>query len=161
MAKQQEKPKVEEKKIVATNKRARFEYHFVAEFEAGIVLTGTEIKSVRAGKTNLNDAYCIFEKAELFTRNMFIQEYDLGTYSNHNPRRIRKLLLNRSELKKLERRVKEKGFTIVPYQFYINEKGLAKLSIALAQGKKSYDKRESIKEKDNKRDIDRLKKTRI
>jgi SsrA-binding protein len=159
MAKQ--KTATETNKVVTTNKRAKFEYHFISELEAGIVLTGTEIKSVRAGKTNLNDAYCLFQKGELYVRSMYIQEYELGTYSNHDARRIRKLLINRSELTKFERRVKEKGFTIVPYQLYINEKGLAKLSIALAQGKKAYDKRETIKEKDNKRDMDRLKKIKL
>lgn len=139
------------------NRRVEFEFKLLNTFEAGIILTGTEVKSLRDGHANLNDAYCYFRDGELFVRNMFISEYDLGTYNNHDPRRPRKLLLNKGELNKLEKKVKEKGFTIVPVRLYFSERGLAKLEIALAQGKKSFDKRHSIKEKDTKRDLDRLK----
>lgn len=139
------------------NRRVEFEFKLLNTFEAGLILTGTEVKSLREGHANLNDAYCYIRQGELFVRNMFISEYDLGTYNNHDPRRPRKLLLTRNELNKLEKKVKEKGFTIVPVRLYFSERGLAKLEIALAQGKKSFDKRHSIKEKDTKRDLDRLK----
>jgi len=139
------------------NRRVEFEFKLLNTFEAGLILTGTEVKSLREGHANLNDAYCYIRQGELFVRNMFISEYNLGTYNNHDPRRPRKLLLTRNELNKLEKKVKEKGFTIVPVRLYFSERGLAKLEIALAQGKKSYDKRHSIKEKDTKRDLDRLK----
>ncbi len=138
------------------NRRVEFEFKLLNTFEAGLILTGTEVKSLREGHANLNDAYCYIRQGELFVRNMFISEYDLGTYNNHDPRRPRKLLLNKGELNKLDKKVKEKGFTIVPVRLYFSERGLAKLEIALAQGKKSYDKRHSIKEKDTKRDLDRL-----
>ena len=139
------------------NRRVEFEFKLLNTFEAGLILTGTEVKSLREGHANLNDAYCYIRQGELFVRNMFISEYNLGTYNNHDPRRPRKLLLTRNELNKLEKKVKEKGFTIVPVRLYFSERGLAKLEIALAQGKKSFDKRHSIKEKDTKRDLDRLK----
>lgn len=138
------------------NRRVEFEFKLLNTFEAGLILTGTEVKSLREGHANLNDAYCYIRQGELFVRNMFISEYDLGTYNNHDPRRPRKLLLNKGELNKLDKKVKEKGFTIVPVRLYFSERGLAKLEIALAQGKKSFDKRHSIKEKDTKRDLDRL-----
>lgn len=144
-----------QKNIMITNRRATHEYAFLLEYEAGIMLTGTEIKSIRAGYANLTDAYCTFEHGELYVKNMNISEYANGSYYNHEAKRMRKLLLHRKELKKLERRLKEKGLTIVPYKLYISERGFAKLQIALAQGKKSYDKRESIKERDVKRDIDK------
>ncbi len=137
------------------NRRASFEYFILDQFEAGMVLTGTEIKSLRDGKASINDAYCTFRGTELFVMNMHIAEYTYGTYNNHDPKRERKLLLNATELKKLLGKVKEKGFTIVPVRLYINEKGLAKLSIALARGKHSYDKRETLKDKDLKREISR------
>lgn len=124
------------------------------------MLTGTEIKSIRKGAANLTDAFCVFKRGELFVRNLFIAEYELGTAYNHEPRRIRKLLLRQSELNKLERKVKERGFTIVPTRLYVNQRGFAKLEIALAQGKKSFDKRESLKAKDQSRDLDRIKKIR-
>ena len=146
------------KTVEIVNRKARFEYHFLAEYEAGIQLTGTEIKSIRAGNANLKEAYCMFKDGELFIRNMFIAEYKYGTYNNHEPRRPRKLLLKKGELKKLFRRVQEKGQTIVPYKLFISERGFAKLIIQLAQGKKSYDKRAAIKERENKRDLDRMKK---
>jgi SsrA-binding protein len=139
------------------NRRASYEYHFLAEFEAGIVLTGTEIKSIRKGNVNLRDAYCVFKDGELYLHSMFIAEYKYGNQFNHEERRTRKLLLKRRELRKLEKRVKEKGYTIVPTRLFVNERGFAKLEIALAQGKKTYDKRDSIKQKDMKRDLDRIK----
>jgi SsrA-binding protein len=125
------------------------------EFTAGIQLTGTEIKSLRDGKASIADAFCIFKGDELYVINMHIAEYTYGTYSNHDPKRDRKLLLNRRELKKLLTKTKEKGLTIIPSLLYINEKGFAKLKIALARGKHSYDKRESIKSRDIKRDVDK------
>jgi SsrA-binding protein len=141
--------------IQIKNRRASFEYFVVEEFTAGIMLTGTEIKSVRQAKASIADAYGVFRNGELFVVNMHIAEYTHGTYSNHEPKRERKLLMNRKELKKLNTKVKEKGFTLIPLLFFINEKGLAKLTIALCRGKHSYDKRESIKSKDIKRDTDR------
>lgn len=137
------------------NKRATFDYELLETFTAGLVLTGTEIKSIRLGKASLVDTYCLFEQGELWVRNMHVAEYFYGTYNNHNARRDRKLLLNKSELKKLTRLTKETGFTIVPTRLYINEKGLAKLVIAVAKGKKQYDKRQSLKEKEDKRSMDR------
>lgn len=146
--------------IEIKNRRASFEYRFLQVYEAGIMLTGTEIKSIRKGSANLTDAFCVFKRGELFVRNLFIAEYELGTSYNHEPRRIRKLLLRQSELNKLERKVKERGFTIIPTRLYVNQRGFAKLEIALAQGKKSFDKRESLKAKDQSRDLDRIKKIR-
>ena len=140
------------------NKKAEYEYFFEAEYEAGIMLTGTEIKSIRAGYANLNDAYCIFEGNELYVRGLHIAEYSAGSYFNHEAKRTRKLLLRASEIKKWARKLKEKGFTIIPYRMYINDRGFCKLKIALARGKKSYDKRETMKESDNKRELDRVKK---
>lgn len=140
------------------NKKARYEYAFIDTYEAGIQLLGTEIKSIRAGYVNLNDAYCLFKDGELTLRSLYVKEYAFGNHDNHDARRTRKLLLRKQELRKLEKRVKERGFTIVPYRLYINERGLCKVEIALAQGKKAYDKRDSIKQKDQKRDLDRLKK---
>lgn len=137
------------------NKRASFDYEFIETFTAGIVLTGTEIKSIRLGKASLVDTFCIFEKDELWVRNMYIAEYFYGTYNNHAARRDRKLLLNRKELRKIQRMVKETGFTIVPTRIFLNEKGLAKVNIAVAKGKKQYDKRQSLREKDDKRAMDR------
>ncbi len=156
-----DKKNKEQKPIVEiVNRRASFEYQFIDTYEAGIVLQGTEIKSIRKGQANLRDAYCFFRKEELYIKSLFIAEYENGTYANHETRRTRKLLLKRAELRKLEKRVKEKGFTIVPYKLYINDRGIAKLEIALAQGKKAYDKRESIKQKDMKREMERVKKMR-
>ncbi len=141
--------------IKIKNKKASFEYHLQEKFVAGMVLTGTEIKSIRNGKASIKEAYCSFEAGELFVRNMHIAEYNYGTYNNHDPKRERKLLLTRRELKKLETKVTEKGFTIIPTLLFINDKGLAKLEIALAKGKKVYDKRQDIKKKDIKREIER------
>jgi SsrA-binding protein len=137
------------------NKRATFDYELLDTYTAGLVLTGTEIKSIRLGKASLVDTFCYLEKGELWVKNMYVAEYFYGTYNNHVARRERKLLLNRKELKKIERLVKETGHTIVPTRLFINEKGLAKLNFAVAKGKKQYDKRQSIREKDDKRDMDR------
>jgi len=141
------------------NRKAAFEYKFLEKFEAGIKLYGTEIKAIRGGFANLNDAYCVFMNDELWAKSMFIGEYSHGNIFNHETRRDRKLLLHRKELKKLEKKTKEKGFSIVPFRLYINERGYAKLEIHLATGKKSFDKRETLKAKDNKRDLDRMKKS--
>ena len=138
------------------NKRATFDYELLDTYTAGIVLTGTEIKSIRLGKASLVDTYCLLERGELWVRNMHIAQYFYGTYNNHEARRDRKLLLNRNELRKLTRATKETGFTIVPTRLFINEKGLAKLVIAVAKGKKQDDKRQSLKEKEDKRSMDRM-----
>lgn len=145
----------QEYEIQIVNRKAKFQYFFESTYEAGISLTGTEVKSIRNGEANLNDAYCAFEREELYVKSMFIAEYKYGNQQNHETRRTRKLLLKKGELKKLDRKVKEKGYTIIPYMLFINERGLAKLEIAVARGKKGFDKRESIKEKDQKRDLDR------
>lgn len=138
------------------NRRANFEYALLDKYTAGIQLTGTEIKSIREGKASLEDAFCLFLNSELWVRNMNIAEYKLGTHFNHEPKRDRKLLLNKKELKKLQEKVKVKGLTIITTQLFINEKGLAKLNIALAKGKKLYDKREGIKQRDTQREMDRV-----
>ena len=138
------------------NKRASFDYIFTETYTAGIVLTGTEIKSIRLSKVSLVDTYCTFINNELWVKNMHIAEYFYGSYNNHVARRDRKLLLDRKELRKLRQAVKNPGFTIVPTRLFINEKGLAKLVVALARGKHEYDKRESIKERDDKRELDRI-----
>jgi SsrA-binding protein len=148
--------KLMKKDVLIKNKRATFDYELVDKFTAGIVLVGTEIKSIRLGKASLVDTFCFFAgNNELWVKNMNISEYSFGSYNNHLPRRDRKLLLNRKELIKLQREVKDNGMTVVPTKLFINDKGLCKVEIALARGKKEYDKRESIKEKDAKRDIDR------
>ena len=138
------------------NKRASFDYEFIDTYTAGIVLTGTEIKSIRQGKASLVDTFCFFSKGELWVKNMHISEFFYGSYNNHLERRDRKLLLNKKELRKLQRGIQETGFTIVPTRMFINERGLAKVVIALAKGKKQYDKRETLKEKDDKRMMDRM-----
>ncbi|MDD4728369.1 MAG: SsrA-binding protein SmpB [Dysgonamonadaceae bacterium] len=138
------------------NKRATFDYELIETFTAGIVLTGTEIKSIRLGKAILVDTYCIFERGELWVKNMHITAYFYGSYNNHDARRDRKLLLNKSELKKIARLTKQSGFTIVPTRLFINNNGLAKLNIAIAKGKKEYDKRHSLREQEDKRDMDRM-----
>lgn len=137
------------------NKRATFDYELIETFVAGIVLTGTEIKSIRLGKASLVDTYCFIVNHELWVKNMYVAEYFYGTYNNHQARRERKLLLNKKEIEKIERLSKDTGFTIIPTRLFINEKGLAKLVVAVAKGKKVYDKRQSIKERDDKRAIDR------
>lgn len=141
------------------NRRAAFDYHVTESYTAGIVLTGTEIKSIRQSRASLVDTYCTFIAGELWVKNMHVAEYFYGSYNNHTTRRDRKLLLERKELRKLQQAVKNPGFTIVPMRLYINEKGLAKLVIALARGKHEYDKRESIKERDDKREMDRIRRT--
>ncbi len=141
--------------ILIKNKRASFDYEFIETFMAGIVLTGTEIKSIRLGKASLVDTYCTIIRGEVWVKNMYIAEYFYGTYNNHEIRRDKKLLLNKREIAKIERFAKDAGFTIIPTKMFINEKGLAKVVIAVAKGKKQYDKRQSIKERDDKRDIDR------
>jgi SsrA-binding protein len=143
-------------KINIKNKRASFEYEFVEKFVAGIQLFGTEIKSIRAGKASLVDSYCYFSRNELYVIGMHISEYKFGSYYNHAEKRERKLLLNRKELNKLDRKTKESGLTIIPIRLFITDKGFAKLEIALCRGKKHYDKRESLKQRDHKREIDRM-----
>jgi SsrA-binding protein len=138
-----------------SNKKAFFEFEILEKFVAGIILTGTEIKSIRQGKVNMSDAFCAFISGELFLRNMHISEYELGTHYNHEPKRMRKLLLQKKELRKLLTKVKEKGLTIVPLKLFIGNTGYAKIEIGLAKGKKIHDKRESIKEKDLKREMSR------
>ena len=143
-------------KINIKNRKVNFEYQLITNFIAGISLFGTEIKSIRNNKANISDAYCIFIENELFVRNLHISEYPNGGYSNHKPKRDRKLLLNKQEINKILGKSKEKGNSIVPIRLFINQSGKAKLEIALAKGKKIYDKRESIKAKDQKRDLERL-----
>jgi len=142
--------------IVIKNKKASFDYELIETFVAGIVLTGTEIKSIRLGKAGLADTYCTFVRQELWMKNMNISEYFYGSYNNHSARRDRKLLLNRKELTKIERLSQTTGYTIIPTKLFLNEKGLVKVVIAVAKGKKSYDKRQSLREKDDKRDMDRM-----
>ena len=141
------------------NKRANFEYEFLETFTAGIQLTGTEIKSIRAGKASIVEGYCFMKDGELFIKNMYVAEYEQGTYNNHNPKRDRKLLLNRNELDKLSKKKKDVGLTIIPLKLFISKKGYAKLNIALAKGKKLHDKREDLKSKDAKRAMDRAMKS--
>lgn len=148
-----------QKNINIQNKKARFEYEILDKYTAGILLTGTEIKSIRQSKASIAESFCEFnDRGELFVINMSIEEYAYGNYQNHKPKAARKLLLNKRELRKLEKEVKNVGLTIVPLRLFINEKGFAKLDIALAKGKKLYDKRETIKDRDNKRNLDRIKK---
>jgi SsrA-binding protein len=146
------------KLITYKNKRAYFKFEIIERYTAGMVLLGTEIKSIRDGKINFSDSYCVFRNNEIWVTGIHIAEYVLGTCNNHEPKRDRKLLLNHREIIKLLKKVTEKGLTIVPLSLTINEKGLAKLEIALAKGKKLHDKREDIKTKDNKRDLDRTNK---
>lgn len=138
-----------------SNKKAYYEYFFESTYTAGLVLSGTEIKSLRLGKASFNDSYCVFFKGELFVKSLHISEYAFGTYTNHAPLQERKLLLNKRELRKLEEKSKEKGYSIIPLKIFINEKGLAKMEIGLGKGKKIYDKRNTIKERENDRDIKR------
>ena len=138
------------------NKRAAFDYELLEVFTAGLVLTGTEIKSIRLGKVSLTDSYCHLENGECWVKNMHIAPYFYGTFNNHDARRDRKLLLNKKELQKLMRLTRETGFTIIPIRLFINERGLAKLVIAVAKGKRLYDKRHSLKEKEDKRSMERM-----
>lgn len=137
------------------NKRASFDYEFIDTFTAGIVLTGTEIKSIRKGKASLVDTYCYINNGEVWVKNMYVALYEQGSYNNHVERRERKLLLNKKEIRNLQEDTKSPGFTIVPVRIFINEKGLAKMVIALARGKKEYDKRQSLKAKEDRREMDR------
>ena len=137
------------------NKRASFDYELLDTYQAGIVLTGTEIKSIRLGKASLVDTFCFFNNGELWVKNMYIAEYFYGTYNNHQARRDRKLLLTKKELQKIQRLSKESGFSVIPTKIYISDKGLAKIIVAVAKGKKVYDKREPIKEREDKRQMDR------
>ena len=141
--------------ILIKNKRATFDYELLDTFTAGIVLTGTEIKSLRLGKASLVDTFCIVEKGEIWVKNMYIAEYFYGTYNNHLARRDRKLLLTKKEIRKIENAAKNSGFTLVPTRMFINDKGLAKVVIAIAKGKKEYDKRDTIKARDDRREMDR------
>ena len=148
-----------QKKINILNKKAKFQYEILDKYTAGIVLSGTEIKSIRNSKASIAESFCEFnDKGELFVVNMAIEEYLYGNYYNHKPKATRKLLLNRKELKGLERDMQNTGLTIIPLRLFLNERGLAKLDIALCKGKKLYDKRETIKDRDNKRNLDRIKK---
>jgi SsrA-binding protein len=140
--------------ISIKNRKAEFEYFLLTKFTAGLVLTGTEIKSIRSGKANIQDAYCSFINGELWVHNMHVSEYSHGSCNNHEAKRDRKLLVTKREIKKLLIKLNERGFTIIPTLLYINEDGYAKLDISLARGKKKYDKRESIKEKDNRQKYD-------
>ena len=137
------------------NKRATFDYEILEQYTAGIVLVGTEIKSIRLGKASMSDSYCYFDRGELWIRGVNINEYNWGTYNNHIPKRDRKLLLNRRELVKLERALQDKGLTVVGLRMFLNERGLAKVVIGLARGRKNYDKRDYIKDKDARREMDR------
>lgn len=148
-----------QKMINILNKRAKFDYEILERYDAGIVLTGTEIKSIRLGKASITESFCEFHNGELFVINSQVEEYLYGTHYNHKAKSERKLLLNKKELKSLEKSMQNKGLTIVPLRLYINEKGYAKMEIALCRGKKNYDKRETIKDRDTKRDIDRVKKS--
>ena len=145
------------KNINIKNRKASFEYEFLEKFVAGLVLKGTEIKSIREGRVNLQEAYCTFYDDGLWVQNMHISAYEQGNIFNHEPLRKRKLLLNKRELKKLQKKLEEEGLTVVPIRMFISDRGFAKLEIALARGKKLHDKRESIKERDVKRELSRMK----
>jgi SsrA-binding protein len=146
---------MEKTKVNIKNKRARFEYHLEESFTAGMVLSGTEIKSIRNNKASILEAYCIYDKGEVWIRNMFINDYENSSFYHHKPRGDRKLLLNKKEIKKIEKWMKDKGNTIVPLKIFINEKGWAKIEIVCAKGKKLFDKREDLKAKDDQRAMDR------
>jgi SsrA-binding protein len=148
----------QQKKVQIKNRKARFEYEILDKYIAGIVLRGTEIKAIREGKASIAESFCEMANGELFVINMTVQEYSHATYFNHAPKSERKLLLNKSELKKLDKEVKNSGLTIIPLLLFTNDKGFAKLQIALCRGKKNFDKRETMKDRDNKRDLSRLKK---
>jgi len=138
-----------------SNRKAYYEYFFEAKYIAGIVLTGTEIKSLRAGKASFNDSYCIFDKGELYVKSLHISEYSFGNIHNHEPMQERKLLLQKKELRRLENKIKEKGYAIIPLKIFISEKGFAKMEIGVGKGKKIYDKRETIKARETDRDVKR------
>ncbi|MCX6323116.1 MAG: SsrA-binding protein SmpB [Sphingobacteriales bacterium] len=141
--------------VELVNRKAHFEYFFETSYVAGMVLSGTEIKSLREGKASFNDSYCSFHQGELFVRSLHIAEYAFGTYINHRPLQERKLLLQKRELRKLENKIKEKGYSIIPLKIFFSEKGYAKMEIGLGKGKKNYDKRNTIKERESDRDVKR------
>jgi SsrA-binding protein len=144
------------KKIEITNRKAAYDFQFMKKYEAGIMLQGTEVKTLKEGQANLADAFCFFRHGELYVKGLFIAEYKYGSYYNHESRRLRKLLLRGSELRVLEKKLTEKGLALVPYKIYFTDRGFAKLELHLAQGKKSFDKRHSIKEKDNRREMETI-----
>ena len=146
------------KQVHIVNRKAKHEYYFKDMYEAGLMLKGTEVKSIRLNNAHLADAYCYFRNGELFVRNIYIAPYENGSYNNHEPLRERKVLLKKQELKKLFKKKEEKGMTIIPYKIYFSDRGFVKLEIALAEGKKQYDKRATIRDRDNKRELDRIKK---
>ena len=146
------------KQVHIVNRKAKHEYYFKDMYEAGLMLKGTEVKSIRLNNAHLADAYCYFRGTELFVRNIYIAPYENGSYNNHEPLRERKVLLKKQELKKLYKKKEEKGMTIIPYKLYFSDRGFVKLEIALAEGKKQHDKRATIRERDNKRELDRMKK---
>lgn len=145
-----------QKNVSIQNKRARFEYELLDQYEAGMALTGTEIKSIRLSKASITESFCQFIEGELYVINMMVDEYKLGTFYNHKTKRERKLLLHKAELRKLEKKLQDAGNTLIPLKLYINDNGKAKLLIALARGKKLFDKRQSIKDRESKRNLDRL-----
>lgn len=147
---------IAENKIDIRNRRAGFDFEIVEKFVAGIMLTGSEIKAIRDGGGSINECYCIIRSGEVFAKNMNIPEYSHGTYANHEPLRLRKLLLNKRELERIEAKIKERGLTLIPIRLFMSERGLAKLEIGLGRGKKKFDKRESLKAKDNKREMDKI-----
>ena len=159
MANANKKKTVKVNSVNIRNKRATFDYEVLDTFMAGIVLTGTEIKSLRAGKAGLTDSFCIFDRGELWAKNVYIAEYFYGTYNNHNAHRDRKLLLNRKEIRNLQNDASSPGYTIVPLRLFIDENGRAKLEIALCKGKREFDKRASLRERDDKREMDRIRKS--
>ncbi len=143
------------KDIEILNRKASYLYHFLQTFEAGILLTGPEVKSIKYGNANLSDSYCVVDKGEVWIKNLNINPYKQGAQLEYNPKQDRKLLLNKAEIRKIERKISEKGLTLIPYKIYLSDRGIIKIEIVLASGKKAYDKRESIKEKDEKRNLDR------
>jgi SsrA-binding protein len=147
--------KVKSIKVIASNRKAYHEYFFIDRYKAGVALVGTEVKSARGGRINMSDAFCLFKDGELWLRNMHIAEYPQGGLTNHLPKHDRKLLLQKRELRRLEAKIKERGLTIVPVEVFINERDMIKVEIALAKGKKAYDKRDSIKDRDLNRDMNR------
>ncbi|HWB61952.1 MAG TPA: SsrA-binding protein [Chitinophagales bacterium] len=147
---------IDEDKINIKNKRAGFEFEILDRFDAGIQLTGSEIKSIRSGGGSLTEAFCVLRDGELWVKNMNIPEYSHGSYANHEPTRMRKLLLKKRELERIEDKIKERGLSVIPIRLFVNERGYAKVEVGLGRGKKKFDKRESLKQKENKRELDRV-----
>ncbi|HNP99714.1 MAG TPA: SsrA-binding protein SmpB [Bacteroidia bacterium] len=145
--------------MVILNKKASFEFFLLQTFSAGMMLSGTEVKAIREGKASLSEAYCFVQEGEVWIKNMHISEFKQGSYNNHEPKRLRKLLLNKAEIRKIESKLKEKGTTIIPVQLYFNERGYAKIDIAVARGKKMFDKREDLKKKDQEMEIRKVVRT--